>query len=170
VSATPAIEVLARACVAHRVRAYDRPRSARSPASGGAAREGYALEAAAALGVDPARVFKTLLAVVEGRAEPAVVALVPATGRLDLRTLAVAAGGKRAELADAGVAERLPGYVVGAISPLGQRRALPTFADVSLADWPSVLVSAGRRGLEVELAPEDLLALTGGSLAGLALP
>jgi Cys-tRNA(Pro)/Cys-tRNA(Cys) deacylase len=102
-------------------------------------------------------VFKTLLADVEGRT---VVAVVPVSGKLDLKALATAVGGKRAVLADAAVAERLTGYVVGGISPLGQRRRLPTVVDESALGFATVFVSGGRRGLDVELAPEDLVRLT----------
>lgn len=101
--------------------------------------------------------FKTLLAAVDGELT---VAVVPVTGRLDLKALAAAVRGKRAELADRWVAERATGYVAGGISPLGQRRPLPTVVDDSAARLPAVLVSAGRRGLEVELAPSDLVRLT----------
>jgi Cys-tRNA(Pro)/Cys-tRNA(Cys) deacylase len=117
----------------------------------------YGLEAARALGVDPGQVFKTLLADVHGRL---VVAVVPVDRSLDLRALATAAGGKRALLAEPAAAERATGYVVGGISPLGQRSRLPTVVDESALMWPTVLVSAGRRGLDVELAPADLVRLT----------
>jgi Cys-tRNA(Pro)/Cys-tRNA(Cys) deacylase len=125
----------------------------------------YGAEAAAALGVDPACVFKTLLASVDGRLT---VAVVPVDARLDLKALAAATGGKRAEMADPAAAERATGYVVGGISPLGQRRRLPTVVDSSATSLPTVLVSGGRRGLDVELAPADLLRLTGGVSAPIA--
>ena len=118
----------------------------------------YGLEAAEALGVPPERVFKTLLAEVDGRLW---VAVVPVTGQLDLKALAAAAGGKKAAMADAGDAERATGYVVGGISPLGQRKRLPTVVDASALDHATVHVSGGRRGLEVELAGADLVRLTG---------
>jgi Cys-tRNA(Pro)/Cys-tRNA(Cys) deacylase len=118
----------------------------------------YGSEAALALGVDPAQVFKTLLASVDGALT---VAVLPVERRLDLKALAVAAGGKRAELANPADAERATGYVVGGISPLGQRRRLPTVVDSSATALPTMLVSAGRRGLDVGLAPADLLRLTG---------
>jgi Cys-tRNA(Pro)/Cys-tRNA(Cys) deacylase len=116
------------------------------------------MEAAQALGLDPAQVFKTLLADVDGAVT---VAVVPVDRSLDLKALAAAASGKRAVMAEPAAAERLTGYVVGGISPLGQRRRLPTVLDVSALEWNTVLVSAGRRGLDVELAPGDLVRLTG---------
>ena len=116
------------------------------------------MEAAQALGLDPAQVFKTLLADVDGALT---VAVVPVDRSLDLKALAAAAGGKRAVMAEPAAAERATGYVVGGISPLGQRRRLPTVVDVSALDWDTVLVSAGRRGLDVELAPAELVRLTG---------
>ncbi len=124
-------------------------------------RPAYGLEAAAALGVDPRRIFKTLVATVDGRL---VVAIVPVAAELDLKLLAAAAGGRRAELADPLAAERSTGYVVGGISPIGQRRSLPTLLDASATSWPTVYVSGGRRGLQVELAPADLLAACAGQL------
>ena len=144
---TPATLLLARAGVEHAVRAYEHDPAAPS----------YGLEAAAALGVAPERVFKTLVADVDGRL---VVGVVPVGGSLDLKALAAAVGGKRAAMADPAAAERSSGYIRGGISPLGQRKALDTVVDSSALDHPTVLVSGGRRGLEVELAPADLVALT----------
>jgi Cys-tRNA(Pro)/Cys-tRNA(Cys) deacylase len=141
---TPAIKQLEAAGVHHRVVSYDHDPSA----------ESYGTEAAELLGLDPAAVFKTLLAVVDGSAT--VVAVVPVSARLNLKQLARAAGGKKAAMADPAVAERLTGYVVGGISPLGQRKRLATFIDASAAELSEVHVSAGRRGLEVALAPDDL--------------
>ena len=125
----------------------------------------YGLEAAQALGVDPGQVFKTLLTDVDGRL---VVAVVPVHRSLDLKALAAAVRGKRAVLADAAAAEKATGYVVGGISPLGQRRRLPTVVDESALGWPTVLVSAGRRGLDAELTPTDLVRLTGALTAAVA--
>jgi Cys-tRNA(Pro)/Cys-tRNA(Cys) deacylase len=116
------------------------------------------MEAAQALGLEPAQVFKTLLADVDG---DLVVAVVPVDRSLDLKALAGAVHGKRAAMAEPAAAERATGYVVGGISPLGQRRRLPTVVDASALAWDTVLVSAGRRGLDVELAPGDLVRLTG---------
>jgi len=149
---TPATLALARAGIAFELRGYEHDPRATS----------YGLEAAQelaqALGVDPARVFKTLLASVDGRL---VVGVVPVTGQLDLKALAAAAGGKKAEMADPALAERTTGYVVGGISPIGQKRRLPTVVDASALEHETVLVSGGRRGLDLELAPADLVRITG---------
>jgi len=120
--------------------------------------ESYGGEAAAAMGISPDRVFKTLLADVDGRLT---VAVVPVAGQLDLKALARAVGGRKAVMAEPRAAERATGYVVGGISPLGQRRPHPTVVDESALGFDTVFVSAGRRGLEVELAPTDLVRLTG---------
>lgn len=168
---TPATKAAAAAGVAHRLHEYDHDGALPSRPAGRAA-PAYGLEAAEKLGVDPARVFKTLVADVDGRpggpgVSPRclVVAVVPVAGRLDLKALAAAAGGKRAALADTAAAERATGYVVGGISPLAQRTRLPTVLDVSMLAHAEVLVSAGRRGLDIELAPGDLARLTGGTFA-----
>lgn len=125
----------------------------------------YGLEAAAALGVDPARVFKTLLA----RGESGlVVGIVPVTARLDLKALARSVGSKRLEMADPAEAEHSTGYVVGGISPVGQRRPLPTVLDEGARRWDRVYVSGGRRGLDIALAPADLMAVTAGRYAAIA--
>jgi Cys-tRNA(Pro)/Cys-tRNA(Cys) deacylase len=124
--------------------------------------DNYGLEAAQALGVLPERIFKTLVATVGSRLACGVV---PVAGRLDLKALAAAVGGKRAELAEASAAERATGYVVGGISPLGQRTRLPMVVDRSALDFGTVFVSAGQRGLQVELAPDELVRLTGATLA-----
>ena len=143
---TPAIVAAQRAGIPYGVHEYSHDPGATS----------YGLEAAEKLGVDPALVFKTLVAAVDGRL---VVALVPVERSLDLKGLAAALGGKRAGMADVAAAERATGYVAGGISPLGQRRALPTVVDVSLPGCERVFVSAGRRGLEIELAPADVVRL-----------
>lgn len=156
---TPATRALEQAKVPHTVRAYEHDAAAAEAAGG------YGLEAAAALGVEPARVLKTLLADVDGRL---VVAVVPVTGQLDLKAVAAAVGGKRARMADPGAAERATGYVVGGISPLGQKRRLATVVDASALGHGTVLVSAGRRGVDVELAPQDLVRLTGAVVAAVA--
>ena len=122
--------------------------------------ESYGLEAAQCLGVDTARVFKTLVVEQDGSLS---VAIVPVTAQLDLRAL-----GKRAALADRAAAERATGYVVGGISPLGQRKRLPAVLDESALAFATVYVSAGRRGLELELAPADLARLTGARVAAVA--
>jgi Cys-tRNA(Pro)/Cys-tRNA(Cys) deacylase len=116
----------------------------------------YGLEAAEALGLEPAAVFKTLLADVDGRL---VVGIVPVTGQLDLKALASAVGGKRASMADPAVAERTTGYVVGGISPIGQKKRLPTVLDTSALDQSRIYVSGGKRGLDLGLDPRDLVRL-----------
>src|SRR5690349_12278916 len=117
----------------------------------------FGLEAAEALGLDPARVFKTLLASVDGSL---VVGVVPVSGQLDLKALARAVGGAKAAMADVAAAERSTGYVAGGISPVGQRRPHRTVVDESALAFPTVFVSAGRRGLDLEIAPGDLVAVT----------
>jgi Cys-tRNA(Pro)/Cys-tRNA(Cys) deacylase len=121
------------------------------------AEQGYGEAAAAALGVDPGRLLKTLVTRVDGALT---VAVVPVSGSLDLKALATAAGGRKAAMADPADAERTTGYVRGGISPLGQRKALPTVVDESALGFPTVLVSAGKRGLQVELPPAELVRLT----------
>jgi Cys-tRNA(Pro)/Cys-tRNA(Cys) deacylase len=120
--------------------------------------ESYGLEAATALGLDPARVFKTLMANVDGRLA---VAIVPVAGRLDLKALARALGASRATMAEKAAAERATGYVVGGISPIGQKRPHPTVLDSSALEQPTIYVSAGRRGLDLAVAPADLVRITG---------
>ncbi|MDH6216363.1 Cys-tRNA(Pro) deacylase [Streptomyces pseudovenezuelae] len=149
---TPATVALTSAGVPHTVHSYDHDPSHPS----------YGEEAAEAMGVSPERVFKTLVADVDGTLT---VAVVPVAGSLDLKALAAAVGGKRAAMADPTLAERTTGYVRGGISPLGQRKKLPTVLDESAAAHPTICVSAGRRGLEVELSPESLAALTEAVLA-----
>jgi len=145
---TPATVALDAAGVAYQLRSYDHdPRA-----------ESFGDEAAAALGVDPARVLKTLLASLDGRL---VVAVVPVAGRLDLKALARALDGSKAVMAEMATAERATGYVAGGISPVGQKRAHPTVVDATALDHETVLVSGGRRGLDLELAPADLVAITG---------
>lgn len=144
---TPATVALSQAGVEFTVHAYDHDPAAPS----------YGTEAAEAMGVQPDRVFKTLLADVDGKLT---VAVVPVSGQLDLKALAAAVGGKRAAMADPAAAERTTGYVLGGISPLGQRKKLPTVVDASALEFETVFCSAGRRGLEIELAPADLVRLT----------
>ena len=126
---------------------------------------GYALEAVDALGIDPARVFKTIVVDVDGRLG---LAVVPADAEVDLKAVAVALGGRRAAIARPADAEKATGYVLGGISPVGTRRPLPTVVDASADALPAIHVSAGRRGLELELAPADLVRLVGGRLAPVA--
>ncbi|MEU9030744.1 Cys-tRNA(Pro) deacylase [Streptomyces sp. NPDC048383] len=152
---TPAIVALTAAGVEFTTHAYEHD----------PAHPSYGEEAAEALGVPADRIFKTLVADVDG---VLTVAVVPVSGSLDLKALAAASGGKRAAMADPTLAERTTGYVRGGISPLGQRKRLRTVVDASAADHPTVCVSAGRRGLEVELSPADLTALTAAVLAPIA--
>ena len=125
----------------------------------------FGLEAAEVLGVDAEQVFKTLLADVDGALT---VAIVPVTGKLDLKTLAAAVGGKKAEMADPAVAERKTGYVVGGISPIGQKVSHVTVLDETAQLFDTIYVSGGKRGFDIELAPADLLAITGGTFAAIA--
>jgi Cys-tRNA(Pro)/Cys-tRNA(Cys) deacylase len=144
---TPATVALTRAGIAFSLHPYDHdPRAA-----------SYGLEAAAALGVPAERVFKTLLADVDGKLA---VGIVPVDRQLDLKALARAVGGGKATMADRSVAERATGYVVGGISPVGQKRAHPTVIDDSALVHPTVFVSGGRRGLDLEIAPADLVRIT----------
>jgi Cys-tRNA(Pro)/Cys-tRNA(Cys) deacylase len=147
---TPAIAAAERAGVLFRLAEYEHDPGV----------ESYGLEAAQHLGVDPARVFKTLVIEIDGTAA---VAVVPVENELDLRAL-----GKRVAMAKPADAERITGYVAGGISPLGQRRRLRTLVDESALAFETIFVSAGRRGLEIELAPGDLIALTGGEARPLA--
>ena len=151
-SATPATKALDKAKVTYATHAYEHDPK----------HESYGLEAAEQLGLDPAVVFKTLVAAVDGQLT---VAIVPVERQLDLKALASACGAKKAQMADVKQAERTTGYVAGGISPLGQRKALPTVIDESAAEHATIHVSAGRRGLEVELAPADLQRLTRATLA-----
>ena len=145
---TPATVALTAAGVPFEVRAYDHdPRST-----------AYGTEAAEALGADPARVFKTLLASLDGKL---VVGIVPVSGHLDLKALARALGGSKAVMAEVAAAERATGYVAGGISPIGQKRSHPTVLDESALDHATILVSGGRRGFDIELSPQDLVAVTG---------
>jgi Cys-tRNA(Pro)/Cys-tRNA(Cys) deacylase len=158
---TRAIDAARRAGVTYTVHEY--AHDARSALSEGG--RGYALEAVAALGIDAGRVFKTIVVSVDGRLG---LAVVPADSEVDLKAVADALGGRRAAIAPPADAEKATGYVLGGISPLGTRRSLPTVVDGSAADWPTIHVSAGRRGLEIELAAADLVALVKGSMAPVA--
>jgi Cys-tRNA(Pro)/Cys-tRNA(Cys) deacylase len=154
---TPATALLAKLGIAHSVHVYDHdPR-----------RGAYGLEASDALGVPPERVFKTLVAEVDGALT---VGVVPVAGQLDLKALAAAAGGKKAVMAGVAVAERATGYLAGGISPLGQRRRLPVVIDSSALQFATVFCSGGRRGLEIELAPADLVRAAGARVAVIAQP
>ena len=144
---TPATVALTKANVPFTAHSYEH-----DPAAGS-----FGTEAAEAMGVVPERVFKTLLAEVDGKLT---VAVVPVSGSLDLKALASAVGGKKAAMADPAAAERSTGYVLGGISPLGQRKPLRTVVDESALEFETVFCSGGRRGFEVELAPADLVRLT----------
>ncbi|MBB2494869.1 Cys-tRNA(Pro) deacylase [Aquipseudomonas ullengensis] len=152
---TPAIDLLKKAKAEHQVHSYSHDPKAAS----------YGLEAAEKLGLDPARVFKTLLAATE-KGE-LLVAVVPVAGSLDLKALAHAAGAKKADMADPQLAQRSTGYLVGGISPLGQKKRLRTFIDESARLQPTIHVSAGRRGLEVELSAAVLAEHTQGQFAAI---
>ncbi|HEX6062846.1 MAG TPA: Cys-tRNA(Pro) deacylase [Longimicrobiales bacterium] len=152
---TPAINAAKKAGIAYRIHEYEHDPGAAS----------YGLEAAEKLGVPAERVFKTLVAEADGRLA---VAIVPVAASLNLKALAAALGAKRAEMAEMAQAERSTGYVAGGISPLGQKKRLPTVLDDSATGLETIYVSAGRRGLEIELSPKDLLAITGGKLAAIA--
>lgn len=157
--ATPAVRALTAAGVDFTEHPYEHDPAAPS----------YGLEAAEAIGVAPERVYKTLLAQTDLSANHGlVVGIVPVTGQLDLKSLAVAAGAKKASMADPALAERTTGYVVGGISPIGQKRGLTTVLDASALSHPTVFISGGRRGLDLELPPSDLVALTSAAVADIA--
>jgi Cys-tRNA(Pro)/Cys-tRNA(Cys) deacylase len=161
-TATPALELIARAGVVHSVHAYE------PPERHGRARDrrpAYGSDAADALGVDPARIHKTLAASVDGRL---VLAVVPVDRELDLKRLADALGGRRAVIADPAEAERATGFVIGGISPLGSRRPIPVVVDAAALELDTIFVSAGRRGLQVELAASDLVRLANAKVGAIA--
>ncbi len=152
---TPAAKALLAAGVDFTLHPYDHADGATN----------FGEEAAHALGVDPARIFKTLVADIGGEL---VVGVVPVAGHLDLKALAAALGAKKASLADPAVAARSSGYVVGGISPVGQRTLLRTVLDSSADDFATIFVSAGKRGLQLELAPADLRQVTGARSGAIA--
>jgi len=152
---TPATALLAKQKVRHQVHEYAHdPRAA-----------SYGNEASEALGLPAERVFKTLVAEVDGAMT---IGVVPVGGQLDLKALAAAAGGKKARMADVAAAERATGYVAGGISPLGHRKRLPVVVDSSATAFETVYCSGGRRGLEIELAPTDLVRLASATVAPIA--
>jgi Cys-tRNA(Pro)/Cys-tRNA(Cys) deacylase len=152
---TPATVALAAAGVAYTAHAYQHDPGNRN----------FGLEAASALQLDPERVFKTLVADVDGSL---VVAIVPVTGSLDLGALAAVVGGKRAIMADPAVAQRKTGYVLGGISPIGQKSAIRTVLDETAELFDTIFVSGGRRGFDIELAPADLVSITSATIAAIA--
>jgi Cys-tRNA(Pro)/Cys-tRNA(Cys) deacylase len=152
---TRATDQLTKAGIRHAVHRYEH--DPRHPS--------YGTEASEAMGVAPARVFKTLIADVDGTLT---VAVVPVAGSLDLKALAAATGGKKAAMAEPAAAERAAGYVTGGISPLGLRRRMPVVIDSSALDHETVFCSAGQRGLEIELAPAELVAAAGATIAAIA--
>lgn len=152
---TPGIHAASKAGIFHRVHEYEH-----DPGS-----TGYGTEAADKLGVEPARIFKTLVVTLDGKT--LAVGVVPVTGMLNMKLIAKAAGGKKASMADPQEVQRRTGYVLGGVSPLGQKNRLKTFIDASAGCFDTVYISAGRRGLEIELSPADLANLTGGQLVAL---
>ena len=158
-TATPGIAALVKAGVRHEVLTFDHDRREQS----------FGAEAVKALteaaGIESGQVYKTLIITVPGGLA---VAIVPAIGRLSLKAAAAALGVAKAAMADASVAERTTGYVLGAVSPFGQRKALPTVVDSSALAWDRVFCSAGRRGWEVAVAPQDLIRLTGAVTADIS--
>jgi Cys-tRNA(Pro)/Cys-tRNA(Cys) deacylase len=143
---TPAINLIQKSGQNFRIHEYKH-----DPSSGA-----YGLEAVEALNLDAARVFKTLLVMLDGNPKTLAVGIIPALEKLDLKAIAKAMGAKKAEMADPRQAERVTGYLVGGISPLGQKRALPTALDDSALQFESIFISGGRRGLEIELDPAVL--------------
>ena len=152
---TPATVALTKAKVEFSTHTYEHDPAAKS----------YGLEAAEALGLEPEQVFKTLLVEVDGKLT---VGVVPVDKQLDLKAIAAAAGGKKAVMADPAAAERTTGYVVGGISPIGQKRPLPTVVDSTATEHATVYVSGGRRGLDIGLSPADLIAITKARTAAIA--
>ncbi|EKO3823198.1 Cys-tRNA(Pro) deacylase [Vibrio harveyi] len=156
---TPAINLAKKKKVSHTIHQYEHdPRA-----------DSYGLEAAEVLGQDPKKVFKTLLFCLNGEPKNLAVAIIPVDQKLNLKLAAKAAKGKKADMANPEIAQKTTGYVVGGISPLGQKKALPTFLHESATQQETICVSAGKRGLEIELAPKDLLSLTRGQFAPLCL-
>ncbi|MCM0613965.1 Cys-tRNA(Pro) deacylase [Marinobacter sediminum] len=152
---TPGINAARKARVPHTIHEYDH-----DPAS-----ESYGTEAAEKTGANPQQVFKTLVVTIDGK--ELAVGIIPVTGMLSMKLIARAAGGKKATMADPQEVQRSTGYVLGGVSPLGQKKRLKTFLDNSAELFDTIYVSAGRRGLEIELSPQDVVKLTGGRLVPL---
>lgn len=147
---TPAIRLAKKKKISHTIHQYDHDPNHTS----------FGLEAAEVLGQDPKKVFKTLLFALNGEPKALAVAIIPVEQKLNLKLAAKAAGVKKAEMANPDIAQKITGYVVGGISPLGQKKMLPTFIHTSAENQETICVSAGKRGLEIELAPRDLADLT----------
>ena len=152
---TPAIRLAKKAAIAFTVHEYQHDPATHS----------YGEEAANALGVNPEQVFKTLLVSLSGHKSTLAVAVLPVSHQLSLKAIAKALGAKKAEMADSKLAEKTTGYIVGGISPLGQKKRLPTVIDQSAESFSTINVSAGKRGLEIELSPTDLAQLTQATFA-----
>jgi Cys-tRNA(Pro)/Cys-tRNA(Cys) deacylase len=152
---TPAINLAKKAKIAFKIHEY-----AHDPAN-----EAYGLEAAEKLGLPPTQVFKTLVVSLDGK--ELAVGILPVAAMLSMKAIAKAAHAKKADMADKALVARTTGYVLGGVSPLGQKKLLKTFIDTSAAQFPTIYVSAGRRGLEIELAAQDLQQLTRGVLVAL---
>ncbi len=154
---TPAIDAVRKARIPHQVHSYQHDPG----------RASYGLEAAEKMAVDPAQVFKTLVVEVDGK--ELVVAVLPVSDKLSMKLIAKAAGGKKAAMAETAATQRATGYVLGGISPLGQKKRLKTYIDASAETLTAMYVSAGRRGLEIEMAPKDLQSQTAAVFIGLLL-
>lgn len=152
---TPGIDVARKNKIPHEIHAYSHDESS----------ESYGLEAAEKIGVSQERVFKTLVVCIDGNELG--VGVVPVSSMLSMKLIAKAVGAKKAGMADKADVERSTGYVLGGVSPLGQKKRLRTIIDSSARNYATVYVSAGRRGLEIELSPEDLAQLTSGAFAGI---
>lgn len=152
---TPGINAARKARISHTIHEYEH-----DPAS-----KSYGTEAADKTGADPRRVFKTLVVEIDGK--ELAVGVIPVSAMLSMKLIARAAGGKKATLAEPQAVQRSTGYVLGGVSPLGQKKRLKTYLDSSAQAFDTVYVSAGRRGLEIELSPQDLLRLTGARLVPL---
>ncbi|MBL4828444.1 MAG: Cys-tRNA(Pro) deacylase [Aliivibrio sp.] len=152
---TPAIDLVKKKRIEHKIHQYQHDSKSNS----------YGLEAAELLEQDSHQVFKTLLISLNGEAKNLAVAIIPVANKLDLKSAAKALKVKKVEMADSGVAEKITGYIVGGISPLGQKKSLPTLIDDTATAFDTLFISAGRRGLELELSPQDLAALTRATFA-----